>query len=451
MKLHEKIVTAVGISLLFSHCAWPQNHAPLDIQISLLNGTVLLGEPAWVDVRITNLSDELLRIDPGNECYGNQPLKVRVPAAEPGSGEHVSCRIYGGSLGSCMYNLPRLVAPGQTITRRYVLSGDFRITHPGSYSVLLEKTVNYAPALPEGASENTPEPQEEQTASVQVTLDVQPANPEKLLAIEEELARKAAEPVPEATPPALPQEKPLDKEAYRAREIRDNTQWDAILMRAVIFKGLAAYPAVGMEPVFRKWVEKGGFGFDGLAGLKRLNTPAAREALAAIAASAERQGQSWFSSARSQAVDALADMGDPSYLPLLEKLTRDSDINVRRSAIGALGRLGGEQELTRLTALAHDGKTNADRYVAINAIGDSHSLKAVPILIGLAALPDSQEPTDSYFGLLTLTHLRFPAPDHRPVAEVQRSWMEFWRSREQGAQAYSRYDCPNPVVLGELK
>jgi hypothetical protein len=451
MKLHGTILAAACILLLVTHSAWPQDHASLDIQISLPSSAVLLGEPVWADVRITNHSSEILRIDPGHKCTGNGVLlKVQVPAAERGGGERVSCRLYGGYAGSCPFTPPPLVAPGQTITRRYVLSGDFRITHPGSYGVLLEKTISYAPAPPIDVPRYTHEPGEEQTASAQVTLDFLPADPEKLLLIEEELARKAVEPVPEAAPPTLPPGKPLDEEASRVREIRGNAYMDAILMRDAIPEGLAAYPVAGMEPVFRKWAEKPN-SYYGLAGLKRLNTQAAREALASIAASTEHSGDDWFQSTRSQAVDALADMGDPSYLPLLEKLTRDSNINVQHSAIGALGLLGGEQELPLLTALAHDGATNPEHYEAINAIGDSHSLKAVPVLIDLAALPDPQETTDSYFSLLTLTHLQFPAPDHRPVAEVQRSWMEFWRSQKPSAQAYSRYDCPNPVVLGALK
>jgi hypothetical protein len=146
-----------------------------------------------------------------------------------------------------------------------------------------------------------------------------------------------------------------------------------------------------------------------------------------------------------------ADMGDKSYLPLLEKLTRDGDSNVRDSAIGALGLFGGEQELPLLTTLARGVVTDGERYVAINAIGDADSLKAVPLLNDLAALPDPQEPSDSYYGLLTLTHLQFPAPDHRPILDVQRAWLEFWRSHEQGARAYSRYDCPNPAAFGESK
>jgi HEAT repeats len=451
MKLRGTILAAVCVSLLASYWAWAQDHASLDIQISLSSSTVLLGEPAWVDVRITNRSNEVLLIDTGHRCAGNKPLiKVQVPAAEHGSGERTSCKLYSGLLGSCPFTPPPLVAPGQTIVRRYVLSGDFRITHPGSYSVLLEKEINYSPAPPADVPWYTPEPGEKQTANSQVTLDVLPGDPEKLLVREKELARKASEPVPEAALPAVPQGQPLDEEAGRVREIQGNAYMDAILMRDVIPEGLAAYPIAGMEPVFSKWAEKTN-SYYGLAGLKRLNTAAAREALAAIAASTERPGDSFFQSTRSQAVDALADMGDPSYLPLLEKLTRESHRNVRDSAIGALGLLGGEQELSHLTTLAVHGLTSSERSAAINAIGDSHSLKAVPVLIDLAAAPDLWQPSDSYYSLLTLTHLQFPAPDHRPVAEVQRAWMEFWRSQEPGARAYSRYDCPNPVELGVFK
>jgi hypothetical protein len=64
--------------------------------------TILLGEPVWVDVRITNRSDDVLRIEAGNHCIGKELLlKVQVPPAEPGSGERVSCRLYGGYGGSC--------------------------------------------------------------------------------------------------------------------------------------------------------------------------------------------------------------------------------------------------------------------------------------------------------------------------------------------------------------
>jgi HEAT repeat protein len=453
MKLRRTKFTAVCMLLLLARCASSQVHVPLDIQISIPKDTVLLGEPVWVDVHITNRSAEPLHIDTGNECFGNRPLKVQVPAAEPGSGERVSCRVPAGSGGSCPFGLPPLVFPGETIVRRYVLSGDFRITHPGSYNVLLENTISYAPVAPAGAPQGASAPKQDrtQTASVQVTLDVQPAAPEKLLAIEEELAQKAAEPAPDlAQPPSL-NDKPPDANALRAREIRFNIQLDALMMSQAIAEGLAMSPAAGLEPVFRTWAKGWRFGYYGLIGLKRLKTPAAREALASIANSTERQGDSGFQSTRSQTVDALADMGDKSYLPLLEKLTRDSDVNVRRSAIAALGLLGGGRELPLLTTLAHNGVTEPDRYVAIGAIGDTDSLGAVPILIDLAALPDSEEPDTSYFGLLTLTHLQFPAPAQRPVAEVQRAWLEFWRSHEPGAQAYSRYDCPNPAVLRALK
>lgn len=451
MKLIRAVLAAVCILLLSAHCTPAQDHAPLDIQISISKPTVLLGEPVWVDVRITNRTDEVLRIEAGNHCTGKELLlKVHVPAAESGSGERVSCRAYGGYAGSCSFTPAPLVAPGQAITRRFILTGDFRIAQPGSYRVLLEKTVSYASAPPADLPWYTSEPQEEQAASAEVTLDVQPADPEKLLETEQGLAREASEPARVAAPPDVTPDKPLDNAADRAREIQSNAYMDAILMRDGIPEGLAMYPVAGMEPVFRKWAE-GPNSYYGLAGLKRLNTQAAREALASIAESTERPGDAWFQSNRSQAVDALADMGDKSYLPLLEKLTRAGDSSVRDSAIDALGLLGGGQELPLLTALARGGVTDGERYVAINAIGDADSLKAVPLLIDLAALPDPQEPSDSYYSLLSLTHLKFPAPDRRPIPEVQRAWLEFWRSHEQGARAYSRYDCPNPAAPGESK
>jgi hypothetical protein len=66
-----------------------------------------------------------------------------------------------------------------------------------------------------------------------------------VLSIEEELARRATEPVPVAAPPTLPPGKHLDDEADRVREIRANACMDAILIRDGIPEGLAMYPVAG--------------------------------------------------------------------------------------------------------------------------------------------------------------------------------------------------------------
>jgi hypothetical protein len=72
MKLRRTMFAAVCMLLLLGRRALSQVHVPLDIQISLPKDAVLLGEPVWVDVRITNRSDEVLRIEAGNHCTGKE-------------------------------------------------------------------------------------------------------------------------------------------------------------------------------------------------------------------------------------------------------------------------------------------------------------------------------------------------------------------------------------------
>jgi hypothetical protein len=62
-------------------CAAQQD---LVIQMRLTKAKVLLGEPVWVDVTVTNRGATPLRIDMGTNCFGNRLLKAEIPNAAPG-------------------------------------------------------------------------------------------------------------------------------------------------------------------------------------------------------------------------------------------------------------------------------------------------------------------------------------------------------------------------------
>ncbi len=435
MRLHNTELTALCALLILTGESAQTTSVP-DVRVELDPTTIVLGEPVWVDVKITNRSPVPLTIDVGNTCFGARPLIVRVPGAEPGNGKH-EC-VYGAMGGSCGVSLPPVVQPGKTLTERYVFEGDFHIAHAGVYNVDLEKPIRYGP--PSGTPESPRSPKQEETVHVQTTLHVLPANPDKLLAIEQS---QAAEVTATMSPPPLPSG--ADIEAIRrADEIQRAAEYDGYLRREAIAAGLWTYPAPGMEPIFRAWLAPNNTSYADYAviALSHLNTPASRQILAEQAASAAKPRDSFYQIHRWEAIDALAEMGDTSYLPLMERLLNDPYHDVQRAAVRALALLGGEKELPLLNTRVRTSTNQVDRIDAIQAMGESASLQAVPMLIDLFTLPDADEPGESDYALSMLTHEHLPAtPKLRTALESKSLWQAWWVQNERTARAYSPYEC----------
>jgi HEAT repeats len=426
--------------------AWPPSSPAkqdFDVQMKITKTRIILGEPVWVDVRITNQSSETLLVDTSAYCFmfDTRPLNVQIPAAQPGNGER-DRRWNEHPGGDCFYTQADM-KPGETLTKRYVLSGDFRIIHPGRYSVLLEKAIHYAQAPnapPAGAAEKYTRLDQLQAAQSQISLDVLPANPEKLLAIEQDLAREAANPVPIPPPPPAENGRPVSPEDLDNQRKQQQAAFDA---RYSLAEGLAAYPAARMEQLFRAWLQRGDLESYAMTALYHLNTAAAREVLAQVAESSAKPDDAGFQSQRRGSVYALARMDDKSYVPLLEKLTRDANHEVERQAILGLGMLGGEKELPFLTTLAREGATMPDRQDAIMSMGDTASLKAIPILIDLIVLPDSDQPSASTVALSRLTHHYLPTVDRRSLLETQAAWQDWWKQNQRTVRVYGPFEDSN--------
>ena len=420
-------------------------HQDFDVQMHVSKSEFILGEPVWVDVQITNRSTKTFRVDTSPYCFmsNRRPLNIQVPDAETGSGERDRrCNEQPG--GDCFETWADL-KPGETLSDRYVLSGDFRITHPRRYSVLLQKAIHYAPA-PDAPAAGTAEKifhlNQLQSARSETTLNVLPANPDKLLAIERTLAAQAEKPV--VVPPvvAIRDGQPISTEEYRRadddRRKRDRENSEA---HHAIGEGLAAYPAAGMEPIFRTWLERGDLDSDAMLGLYHLNTKDAREVLAQLAASSGKPYDSVHQNHRLGAVYDLARMDDKSYVPLLEKLAHDTNDGVSQQAILGLGILGGENELPLLTTLAREGATPSGRQDAIMSMGDTASLKAVPILLDFFQRPNSDASTASLIALLRLTHHQIPNAEHLTPLQIQTAWQNWWKQNQRTAHANRPFEC----------
>jgi hypothetical protein len=205
-------VIVAGVALFCFTPRSVRSQQELAIQMHATKTTILLGEPDWVDVSVTNRSSQPLRYDMGMDCPNlglPPPLKVEVSGAEPGDGKPKPCVYAGDCLTS--YPPPEL-APGETFTRRYVLSGDFRIVQPGRYDVVLEKSINYGPS-PRQHDLSAPLPiPDQETAKLHVTLVVLPPAPQKLLVIERDLAKRVTGPMSLPSIPAPPVGQSFDKQ-----------------------------------------------------------------------------------------------------------------------------------------------------------------------------------------------------------------------------------------------
>ena len=401
--------------------------------MTLSSDTIILGEPLWVDVRVTNRSAMPISVDMGNTCMGGRPLEVEVPRAERRADRQKRCGV-GPDGGGCVTAGPQNLVPGGTLGKRYVFDGDFRITHGGDYRVRLSKLVRYGPAvtllapLSNAAS---------QTSVVETTLHVEPADPEKLLTLERRLA--ALIPAT-ASPMQFPPHADIETVRRIVSEHRDLAN-AALEGRIAVVDGLAAYPAAGMEPFFASRLDDNRVDYDAYqatTALYNLNTNVARAALVDVIVGSPNPNAPL-------AVRYLGLMGDPSYLPLLERLVTNPDPTMRQQAVLALGFLGGESELPRLEFLAQKGATEADRNSAIMAIGNTGTLRAVPFLIALFGAPNPS-PLPGY-SLFLLTHHQLSSSEYATPRDEKVAWQMWWAQNRATAHAYHPWEhCPEPTT-----
>lgn len=90
---------------------------------------------------------------------------------------------------------------------------------------------------------------------------------------------------------------------------------------------------------------------------------------------------------REEAVDALADIGGPAALGLLENALHDPDRAVRETAIEAIAGIGGDEAASALTPLLNDADAGL-RTDAVDALGEIGGATAIELL--QRALADEQ-------------------------------------------------------------
>lgn len=412
---------------------------PLDVRLSLSKTEAMLGEPLWIDVTATNRGASMVAVDWGAECFSpdNKPLVVRIPEAVQVESEPKNC---GNSGMDCAWTGSEPMQPVETVHRRFALAGDFQLTRPGEYTVLVQRTFWLGPALEQAMGKI----KKKQIETARLSLTLTPPDPTKLLAEEQSYAAEVLKPYvhsPMNVPSGLSHEAYM--RAVRAWSDADRrTEAELSRERYALFAGLAQFPVAGMESVFESWETPPRIVGYGTPALRRLNTPEAREALARLAVlpmPASREAAS-VAAVRMGAVDALSRMGDRRYLPLLEREAYDTDRSVRMLSVLGLGRLGGEAEVAFLDSYARKATDAEDRRDAIQALSFTKSARAVPLLIALFTEPVANE--DPSYWLFSLTHHEMPATvPYATPAERQNAWRAWWEANKSRARMFGPEEC----------
>jgi len=175
-----------------------------------------------------------------------------------------------------------------------------------------------------------------------------------------------------------------------------------------------------------------------ISGLKHLATPRAKAKLAQLCGA----GQPEY--IRQMAIPALADLGDPAYCSTMLDIARESHEYSRFIAVRAAGYLCGAKALPLIKSQLVS--TNpSHRFEAAYALGDSHSRKAVSLLIPLLLDPDANVRDAARNSLATLAHRR--AKRKQSAQETYRNWTSWWASHKTTAPIYSINACSGPRPL----
>jgi HEAT repeats len=403
----RKILLFAFLSMCAAFSASAQDE--IELQFSLSKDHILLGEPVWIVATARNRSKHPTAVNMGSRCW-ELPISIEVAGAEPGTGERQVCSY--GFVGSCMSSPPPRLAPGEVLTKRYLLQESLQrsalhLESAGDYAVRILKEVQYgSPAEAEGTFQD-PTPYTV-VRSDELELTILPPDAKSLADLEQNLAKTLG---PGTT-----------RDWKELEEVRETA------------KGLAMSPSPEMEPIFRAWLQTKDSAFRSLAvaGLQRIGSKEAKDDLAKCA-SAEGDPL------QQAAIFALTDIGDSSYLPLFEKLAYSDDQGTRYGAIRALGVLGGENEIPVLLSLLANPHPY-DRQNAIMALGFVQSSQAIPVLLGV--LRGSSEDAHAADSALTnLTHHRVSLGESSEPAALAAAWQSWWFPHREGARVYGPYDC----------
>ena len=403
MTKHLRFLMLFFLSAASLHAA-----SPLVGHFRLAEGQPVVGGPVFVIFELTNNGAQPLRIQmasPLSPCAGYL-FQIDGEKRADGTCDGLS----GYSCGAGTIEL----APGAKTTQRVLLNYYYALSHPGPYHVHAKRAVRWWPAAHELFGEHG----EQEIFEDVFAIELKPASTAELRAV---------------------------FSPYLEASTSENIQTREEAMQSIIF---LAPPF--LEDTLLKMLDSEQWG-SALVGLRHLNTPRAREALAKIvefgvpiAPDADNLEAAERSDEPSAAMKYLGEMGDAAYFPLLLKATQQAPLGTQTRIYGteAVAKLGGSDALSFL-ASEINASSEGQRIQGALGMSLTASRDAVPILIELLRSSDEQIRQVAEISLERLTHRAATSDEASSLvpAWLHKTWQTWWTSNSAAAAIYAHDEC----------
>lgn len=367
-------------------------------------GPLLAGAPVYLVFELENRDSGSITVEQANPltfCAGYR-FDIAGEARADGTCDGVRS-------GSCMAGHLDL-APGARTEQEILLNYYYHFPHPGKYRIHATRRVEW---WPEGVSLAHPE---YLNLESDLEVDLAPASAVAL------------------------------QMAFRLYESRLSSTDEDVRRSAA--EAIAYSPATQLETTLSSLVDTEEWEY-GLAGLRNVNTPTARERIAGIARyylTVRPTRDPWDPaiSKRDLAIRYLGEMGDPEYFPLILSAFVDGSLGSSHYDSGlATAELGRAKAIPFLLADAQSKEPNRRAHGAWE-LSRTGSREAVTPLIDLLGDPEPGVREVAEHALEDLTH-RTAVPEgdasDADFASLRSRWRSWWNLHGQTAAAYSANDC----------
>jgi hypothetical protein len=381
--------------LLLGCVAATAAQAQLQGHISMAKQEYFAGEPIYVHFEVTNTGKRAVQYaaaDPYLEKCSGYHIEVSSGPVTPDSSCHAAAP------GECTSSA-ELLAPGETLRQNILVNYAHDVRKPGSYDIHARRTLQYGPmTLGEVAS---------LSGSLQVEarfqIEVHKADADTLKSIYQVYVKNLESQDPD-----------IEREAERAIASAA-LPW----LEDVIFAMMRRYTS-------REFA---------LLGLKNLNTQRAREELAKVV-----QNTSEDTPENETAVGYLAQMGNKKYFPTLRDLAVKQPSDQAGEYVLAAAELGGDDAIPFLKTML-DSKNSGAQANAVAGLEKTGSREAVPLLIEALKNADVNLGRSALGALAELTHYTAGPNDNDPPAEEYGRWQAWWTANGATTQIYGPRDC----------
>jgi hypothetical protein len=376
-------------------------------RFALEKQTYLLGEPIFCKFTVENtgaqpfafsyrlpgrVANPDLESEPRFTIRDQTGRKLADPAPRP-------C---GGVAGSVVYGSVTL-PPGQAHSERWLLNEWGRIGKPGRYEVRAERRLPLL-SVHSATQQFSERPVAYALALNELRFEATPATEAQLQAAFEPFLKALSQPTsPEASEAALAL---------------------VTLPRPFLLEKLVALATAPARE--RRWARE-----DALAGLARLGSPEALQAILRIARQgiATARGSEEDAPLRAHAVLLLAEKSDRSFIPPLLELLTTAPETLRDDILRALGFFNDPRANQALFEKLHSPRPD-DRVNAILGLRNLGSKDAVPALLAMLKDPEARVRQVADFALQGLTGRKSglsPDATKAESARVADQWHAWWQ------------------------